>query len=140
MQDLPVMLTGYTLMLSEPVGPKMGQDDDGVFRQSTSREGIALFQAVMFAKPKHIDGQPRQPKGEEIRVTLAADPGGTFEAGDYVELVSPTVSHYLIEGKGRTTAGLVFKALGLTPVTRTAKTAKTGGSGTTAKGDAPAGP
>lgn len=143
MKDLPVVLTGYSLMLSEPIAPKMKTGDDGVARQSVSWDKVPLFQAVMFAKPDFIDGQQRQGKGEEIRVTLACDPGDGFEPGDYVQLVSPTVSHYLIDDKqkGRVTAGLLFNALGLTPVGQ-GKTSKSAARTTPAasKGDTPAPP
>jgi len=72
---------------------------------------------MLFAKPRPVEGR-RPGKGEEIKVTLAADPGDGFEEGSYVELIDPVLNTWQTTGDdGRISgSGLWFKALGLKPV------------------------
>lgn len=112
MRDIPVMLNGYKLTVVEPPMPKT-RDDGTVI---TNREGVTQFVVSLFAKLRVQPGQ-RAPKGEEIKVTLEADPGPGFGEDDRVELVNARLNAYQLDTPdGRTVAGISFKAVGLTPV------------------------
>ena len=112
MRDIPVMLNGYKLTVVEPPMPKV-RDDGTVI---TNREGVTQFVVSLFAKLRVQPGQ-RAPKGEEIKVTLEADPGPGFGEDDRVELVNARLNAYQLDTPdGRTVAGISFKAMGLTPV------------------------
>ena len=55
--------------------------------------------------------------GEELRITLATDPGEGFQEGLRVELIDPRVNAWEIrdDETGRVSSGLAFKAMGLKP-------------------------
>ena len=113
MRDLPVVLDGYRLTVVDPPAPKTREDDNGAEVPVTDRDGVAMFVVSLFAKQRVQAGQ-RAPKGEEIKVTLATDPGMGFDEDVRVELIGPVVNHYAIESPGgRTNAGLAFKATGI---------------------------
>jgi hypothetical protein len=83
----------------------------------TDRNGVVQFVVSLFVKQRVEPGQ-RAPKGEEIKVTLATDPGPGFDEDTRVELVEPRINSYQIDSPdGRSISGLAFKALGLKPVT-----------------------
>ena len=112
MRDIPVMLNGYKLTVVEPPMPKTREDGTVI----TNREGVTQFVVSLFAKLQVPPGQ-RAPKGEEIKVTLEADPGPGFAEDDRVELVNARLNAYQLDTQdGRTVAGISFKAVGLTPV------------------------
>jgi hypothetical protein len=144
-QDIPVILDGITLMVSEAPTIKMITDDNGVTRPSVTKDGVTQFTVSLFAKPKPVPGEARQGRGEEVKFTLATDPGGDFPVGSYVELISPAVRYWERDGR----SGLTYKALGLTPIDSPfpapARPAGAGGSATTpssgkAPKNTPAGP
>src|SRR5690348_11333192 len=109
MRNIPVNLGGYRLMVTEAPVMKT-REEDGRVETVTDRDGATLFTVSLFAKQK---GE----KGEEIKVTLATDPGETFEEGDLVELVNATLSPYSFKNaKGETVSGIAFRAMGLKPV------------------------
>lgn len=113
MRDLPVDLSGYRLLVTEAPSMKMRKTAGGELEPVTDRQGAVQFAVSLFAKrrpgPDGFAG-----KGEEIRVTLATDPGEGFEEGAYVELVDPRVSPFsLTTEDGRTISGLSFRAAGL---------------------------
>ena len=111
MRDIPVMLNGYKLTVVEPPMPKVREDGTVI----TNREGVTQFVVSLFAKLRVQPGQ-RAPKGEEIKVTLEADPGPGFGEDDRVELVNARLNAYQLDTPdGRTVAGISFKAVGLTP-------------------------
>jgi hypothetical protein len=119
MRDIPVNLGGYRLMVSEAPTMKM-REKDGVQVPVTDRQGAAQFVVALFAKRRPGPGEFAQ-KGEEIRVTLATDPGDGFEEGSYVELIDARLNAYSMETEdGRTISGISFKATGLKPVKRAA--------------------
>jgi hypothetical protein len=71
----------------------------------------------LFVKQRVAAGE-RAPKGEEIKVTLATDPGPGFDEDTRVELVDPRINSYQIDSPdGRSISGLAFKAVGLKPAT-----------------------
>ena len=74
MRDIPVVLNGYRLTVVEPPAPKTREDDNGNEIPVTDRDGAVEFVVSLFAKQRVQPGQ-RAPKGEEIKVTLATDPG-----------------------------------------------------------------
>ena len=77
---------------------------------------MTQFVVSLFAKLRVQPGQ-RAPKGEEIKVTLATDPGEGFEEDIRVELVDARLNAYQIETEdGRSISGISFKAMGLNPV------------------------
>ena len=118
MRDIPVMLNGYKLTVVEPPMPKTREDGTVI----TNRDGVTQFVVSLFAKLRTQPGQ-RAPKGEEIKVTLATDPGPGFEEDTRVELVDPRINSYQIDSAdGRSISGLAFKALGLKPATVKAST------------------
>jgi hypothetical protein len=109
MRDIPVVLTGWRLMVTEEPALKT-REVDGASEIVTDRDGVSQFVVSVFAKSK---GQ----KGEEIRVTLSTDPGEGFEDGTLVELVGATVSPYSFKNaKGETVSGLAWRAMGLKPL------------------------
>ncbi|MFC7342117.1 hypothetical protein [Saccharopolyspora griseoalba] len=110
LRNIPANMQGYKLMVTEPPQPKMRENDNGMQEIATDRNGVQQFVVSLFAKRKAQPGEFAG-KGEEIRVTLTADPGDGFEEGTYVQLIDATVSHW--ENNGR--SGLSFKANGLTP-------------------------
>ena len=111
MRDIPVMLNGYKLTVVEPPMPKTREDGTVI----TNRDGVTQFVVSLFAKLRVPPGQ-RAPKGEEIKVTLEADPGPGFAEDDRVELVNARLNAYQLDTPdGRTVAGISFKAVGLTP-------------------------
>ena len=72
----------------------------------------------LFAKQRVGPGE-RAPKGEEIKVTLATDPGEGFEEDTRVELIDARLNAYQIDTEdGRSISGIAFKAMGLKPVGR----------------------
>jgi hypothetical protein len=110
MRNIPVNLTGYRLTIAEAPEMKMRKDEKGREEVVTDREGSPKFVVSLFAKVK---GE----KGEEIRVTLDADPGEGFVDDTRVELISPRVSPYSFKNdRGETVSGVAFSALGLKPV------------------------
>ncbi|GAA1311491.1 hypothetical protein [Pseudonocardia xinjiangensis] len=114
MQNLPVILSGWKLTLVDPPERKIREDERGNLVPVTDRDGTAQFVVSLFAKLAVGPGQ-RAPKGEEIKVTLTADPGEGFHEGQRVELIDPQVSPYQVENRGRVSSGLSFKAAGLKP-------------------------
>lgn len=116
MRNVPVNLGGFKLMVSEAPVMKMRENDDGEIVPATSFEGVQQFVVSLFAKRRPgPDGGPVG-KGEEIRVTLATDPGDGFEEGTYVELIDATTSAWgMKDGPKNVRSGLSFKAMGLKP-------------------------
>ena len=91
MRDLPVVLSGYKRTVVEPPAPKMRDDWLGDRMPVTDRHGVAQFVVSLFVKLRVETGQ-RAPKGEEIKVTLATDPGPGFEEDARVELIDPRMN------------------------------------------------
>jgi len=117
MRDLPVMLSGYRCTVVEPPCPKTRDDGAGGQLVVTDRNGVTQFVVSLFVKQRVAAGE-RAPKGEEIKVTLATDPGPGFDEDTRVELVDPRISPYQIDSPdGRSISGLAFKAVGLKPAT-----------------------
>jgi len=118
MRDIPVLLNGYRLTVVEPPEPKTRDDGTGRQIPVTDRNGVTLFVVSLFAKQRVGPGE-RAPKGEEIKVTLATDPGEGFEEDSRVELVDARLNAYQIDTEdGRSISGIAFKAMGLKPVGR----------------------
>ena len=83
MRNLPVVLSGYKCtVVDEPV-PKTKDDGNGRQVPVVDRNGVAQFIVGLFFKQIVSPGE-RAPKGEEIRSTLATDPGDGFEEGTRV--------------------------------------------------------
>lgn len=115
MRDIPVILNGYKLTVVEPPAPKMRDDGRGNLVTVTDRQGVTQFVVALFAKLQVPAGQ-RAPKGEEIKVTLTADPGEGIYEDMRVELISPLLNAYQIDTEdGRSISGISFKAAGLVP-------------------------
>ena len=117
MRDLPVLLSGYRCTVVDPPCPKTRDDGAGGQLVVTDRNGVTQFVVSLFVKQRVAAGE-RAPKGEEIKVTLATDPGPGFDEDTRVELVDPRISPYQIDSPdGRSISGLAFKAVGLKPAT-----------------------
>ena len=119
MRDLPVLMSGYKCTVVDPPMPKTREDGAGSRVTVVDRNGVTQFVVSLFVKQRVEPGQ-RAPKGEEIKVTLATDPGPGFDEDVRVELIEPRINSYQIDSPdGRSISGLAFKALGLKPVTPT---------------------
>ncbi len=113
MRDIPVLLDGYRLTVVEPPEPKTRDDGTGRLVPVTDRHGVTQFVVSLFAKQRVGPGE-RAPKGEEIKVTLATDPGEGFEEDTRVELIDARLNAYQIDTEdGRSISGIAFKATGL---------------------------
>ena len=116
MRDIPVVLSGYKLTVVEPPAPKTRDDGNGGQLAVVDRQGVTQFVVSLFAKLRVQPGE-RAPKGEEIKVTLATDPGPGFEEDARVELIDARLNAYQIDTEdGRSISGVSFKAMGLKPV------------------------
>jgi hypothetical protein len=116
MRDLPVVLSGYKCTVVDPPRPKTRDDGSGGQVVVTDRDGVTQFVVSLFLKQRVGAGE-RAPKGEEIKVTLATDPGEGFEEDTRVELIDARLNAYQIETEdGRSISGISFKAMGLKPV------------------------
>jgi len=126
LQDIPVFMGHFKVMITETPAAKMKRNTDGVEVPATDREGRPQYVVTVFVKPVPREGG-RKLKGEEVKVNLGpVFPGEDFEEGDYVELINPVVNTYeLTNDQGRITgSGLWWKADGLKPMTRTASAPK----------------
>jgi hypothetical protein len=116
MRDIPVVLSGYKLTVVEPPAPKTRDDGNGGQVAVVDRQGVTQFVVSLFAKLRVGPGE-RAPKGEEIKVTLATDPGEGFTEDTRVELIDARLNAYQIDTEdGRSISGISFKAMGLKPV------------------------
>jgi hypothetical protein len=116
MRDIPVVLSGYKLTVVEPPAPKTRDDGNGGQVVVVDRQGATQFVVSLFAKLRVGPGE-RAPKGEEIKVTLATDPGEGFGEDTRVELIDARLNAYQIDTEdGRSISGISFKAMGLKPV------------------------
>jgi hypothetical protein len=115
MRDIPVILDGYKLTVVEPPAPKMRDNGSGRMVPVLDRQGAQQFVVALFAKLRVQPGE-RAPKGEEIKVTLATDPGEGFGEDVRVELIDARLNSYQIDtDDGRSISGISFKAMGLKP-------------------------
>ncbi|MEC3975932.1 hypothetical protein [Amycolatopsis sp. H20-H5] len=117
MQDIPFISSGYKFMVTEAPTMKMRESDNGELVPAEDRRtGDIPFVVMLFAKPRPVEGQ-RSSKGEEIKVTVTAEPGDEITEGSYVELVNPVLNTWQTVGKdGRISgSGLWFKAHALKP-------------------------
>ncbi|ASR35559.1 hypothetical protein BAY61_11755 [Prauserella marina] len=117
MRNIPVNLGGFKLMVTEAPVMKMREDGNGelvpVLAYGTNEQ---QFVVSVFAKRRPREDGGRVGKGEEIKVTLSADPGDGFDEGTYVELIDATTSPWAMkDDQGNVTSGLSFKAAGLKP-------------------------
>ncbi len=123
MRDLPVVLSGYKITVVDPPAPKTRDDGSGGQVVVTDRNGVTQFVVSLFVKQRAVAGE-RTPKGEEIKVTLATDPGPGFEEDTRVELIDPRINAYQIDSPdGRSISGIAFKAMGLKPAGAPTRTA-----------------
>lgn len=119
MQNLPVDLGGYKLMVTEApeMKTRVNRETGQVVPTTEYGSDEPQFVVVLFAKAKEANANGRRSKGEEIKVTLPRDPGEGFEEGMLVELSGATVSPYEIKDGGVITmSGLSFKARSIVPV------------------------
>jgi hypothetical protein len=111
MRDISVNLNDHRLTIVEEPAMKQKRDGSGPV---LDREGAAQFVVSVFAKRVAMAGE-FAPKGKELRITLATDPGEGFQEGLRVELIDPRVNAWEIrdDETGRVSSGLAFKAMGL---------------------------
>lgn len=116
MRNVPVDLGGFSLMVTEAPQFKTRDGKDGAQEPVTDWQGVQQFVIFLFAKRRAEEGKTRG-KGEEIKVTLEADPGEGFTEGSYVELVNPRVSPFQFKNdEDKIVSGISFKAAGMKPV------------------------
>ncbi|MER5335925.1 hypothetical protein [Micromonospora sp. NPDC002717] len=104
MRNIPVNLGGFKLRVVEE--PSIKTDQEGKVLTAYGTDD-PLYVVAVFAKPLATEDGYRG-KGEELKITLSADPG-SVEEGDLVELIGATVSHWERDGR----SGLTWKAQGL---------------------------
>ncbi len=123
MQNLPINLSGFRLLVTEEPAVKT-REIDGKRVPVTNRNGETQFVVAVFCKRQPMPGQEQQDRGEEIRVNLPVDPGSGFEVDTRVELIDPVVNTYEMRNDlGVITAtGQWYKAAGLKPLTAPPKT------------------
>ncbi|MEU6645499.1 hypothetical protein ABZ863_23505 [Saccharomonospora sp. NPDC046836] len=117
MKDIPFVSSGYRFMVTEAPTMKMRENKTGELVPAADRQtGQVPFVVMLFAKPRPVVGQ-RPGKGEEIKVTVAHEPGEEIEEGSYVELVNPVLNTWqTTNDEGRITgSGLWFKAEAVKP-------------------------
>lgn len=112
LRNIPVMLDGYKLQVTEEPTVKMRENDSGVLEAATDWQGITQYVVTLFAKPRPVEGRPAG-KGAEIRVTLETEPQEQSDDGSRVELINARVSHWENELGGRKMSGLSWKATGV---------------------------
>ncbi|MGO1056709.1 hypothetical protein [Crossiella sp. CA198] len=123
LQNIPVALAGFRLLVTEAPTVKVRELDNGELAPVVDRRtGVEQYVITVFAKPLPTADGRRPGKGEEIKVNLPADPGPGFEEGTYVELVAPVLNTYEMRNEAGviTASGLWWKAEGLKPVYREA--------------------
>jgi hypothetical protein len=104
MRNIPVNLGGYKLRVVEE--PAIKTDQEGRVLTAYGSDD-PLYTIAVFAKPVATEDGYRG-KGEELKITLSADPG-QIEEGELVEMIAPTVSHWERDGR----SGLTWKAQGV---------------------------
>lgn len=112
LKNIPVVLEGYKLRVTEEPTAKTYTNDDGVAEMAvdpTTKTQLFVVSVLMKQRPSEQGG--RVGKGFEVKVTLDADPG-EIEEGQVVELIKPRISQW--EKNGRN--GVAVRATGLTPV------------------------
>lgn len=119
MQDIPINLGGYRLMVTEEPAVKMRENRAGELEPVVNKAGEMQYVVTLFAKTRLVAGQ-RPSKGEEIRVNLPGPPSDECPEGSYVELVGAVINTYEMRGdNGQITAsGVWFKAQGVKSVAR----------------------
>lgn len=116
MKNISINLSNYVAKVVEPPTMKMRETEDGQMVPVLGFDKTPQFVVSVFLKALPREGQ-RTAKGEEVRFTLATDPGEGFTEDTRVEFIDPTVSAYSMKtDDGRELSGLTFKALGLKPV------------------------
>ncbi|MFE3179090.1 hypothetical protein ACFXPA_44430 [Amycolatopsis sp. NPDC059090] len=117
MQDIPFYSGGYKFMVTEAPVMKMREVKGEMVPAVDKNTDLTEFVVMLFAKARKPGRNGRIGKGEEIKVTLATDPGEGFDEGTYVELVNPVLNTWqTTNDEGRITgSGLWFKAEGLKP-------------------------
>ncbi|MHA6798295.1 hypothetical protein [Bounagaea algeriensis] len=115
LRNIPVLLEGYKLQVSEEPTVKTREDENGNEVVVTDYQGATQYLVSLFVKPVGQDGKPRG-KGDEIKVTVATEPEEEVTEGSRVELVDPRVSHWQNDFGNGTTSGLSWKATGIKPI------------------------
>ena len=128
MQNIPVLMSGYELMITLPPETKMRETEKdgkktGEYAPVTNKKGEVQFTVSVLARQVSTPGQPAR-KGEELKVSLTVDPGEGFVPGSLVELVNPVINSYSFKNDaGETVSGISWRADGLTPVVRSQQAA-----------------
>lgn len=112
MRNIPVLLEGYKLQVTEAPSTKMFEQDGQQVVATDRATKATLFVVSLFVKPLPDPQTGRAGKGEEIKVTLETDPGDQVQEGDRVELIQPRISFWEVDGR----SGLSWRAAGITPV------------------------
>lgn len=111
LRNIPVLTEGFKFMIVEAPTMKLKKNDKtGELVPHTNYKGVQLFVVTLFAKPLP-NSEGYAGKGEEIKVTLSIDPGDDFAEGQYVSLVSATVSPWKTDNG----AGLSWSAEAIAP-------------------------
>lgn len=112
MRNIPVLLDGFKVQVTEAPTTKMYEDNGKQVVAVDAVTKATLFVVSLFVKPLPDPQTGRSGKGEEVKVTLETDPGDAITEGMRVELINPRVSHWQND-KG---AGMSWRASGITPV------------------------
>lgn len=118
LKNIPVLLEGYRVQVTEEPVLKMIEKEDGSQVPATDpRDGSQQFVVMLFVKPNPVNGRPTG-KGQEIKVTLETPADEDVVFGSLVELINPRVSHWENDFNGRTMSGLSWRATGIKAVHR----------------------
>ncbi|SDP96616.1 hypothetical protein SAMN04487905_1216 [Actinopolyspora xinjiangensis] len=109
--NVPVVLDGYKLQVTEDPVLKMRQDENGNDVAVTDREGVQQYVVMVFGKPRGQDGRPNG-RGVEVKVTLETEPGEDITSGATVELINPRLS-YWTNDNGKHRCGIAYRATGV---------------------------
>jgi hypothetical protein len=118
LQNLPVNLEGYKLMVTEAPELKMFMKDGQQQVATVYGTGEPIYVISVFAKAKEAGASGKRLRGEEIRVELTNEPEEAIEEGSYVSFVRPTVSvtDFTPDGGDRF-VGQKFRASSVVPAT-----------------------
>ncbi|PRW62008.1 hypothetical protein [Actinopolyspora mortivallis] len=106
--NVPVVLEGYKLQVTEEPVVKTKRDENGNDVAVTDRNGVQQYVVMVFGKPRGQDGRPGG-KGVEVKVTLETEPGEEITDGATVELINPRLS-YWANDDGKHRCGIAYRA------------------------------
>ena len=110
LKNVPVVLEGYKLRVTEEPAPKTYTNDTGSTEMAFDSSGAQLFVVSLLMKQRPSEQGGRVGKGFEVKVTLETDPSHEdIEEGQLVELINPRISQWAMNGR----EGVSMRAAGI---------------------------